>query len=49
MVEELLRNGAKIRIMNNRGHVPLHIATIYGHLEIVQLLVKHDPKIVDIR
>ena len=37
-----------MRIMNVDGYVPLHIATICGHLEIVQLLVEHDPEIVDI-
>ena len=36
---ELLKNGAKMTLKGDDGLVPLHVAAIGGHLELVKLLV----------
>lgn len=39
----LIRNGADLRAVQGDGQTPLHMAAIGGQVEIVKLLLKHDP------
>ena len=42
LVEYLIEQGADINHQNNKGMTPLHIAALYGYVDIVMLLVKNN-------
>ncbi len=46
-VKELLDNGVDVNIINknNKNCTPLHIASIYGHIEILRLLIERGANI----
>eukprot|EP01132_Coremiostelium_polycephalum_P000005 gene5-7_t len=45
----LLQHQASIHAVNHNDHTPLHLAAQQGHVEMVQLLVKQDGKIDDMK
>ncbi|XP_052797548.1 uncharacterized protein LOC128229769 [Mya arenaria] len=42
IVERILSKGANVKIKDHRGHYPIFLAAIRGHLETVRVLLKHD-------
>lgn len=41
-VVTLLKNGASVDIFSNHGHYPLHVAAISNHIDIIDILVRHN-------
>lgn len=40
--EILIKRGANVSVMTHSGWSPLHEASLYGHLNIIKLLLEHD-------
>ena len=45
ILQELLKNGAKIEAQDFNGQTPLHHASSRGHFKVVRCLVEHSAKI----
>lgn len=41
VIRVLLKHGARVNTVNERGQTPLHVAAIHGAVDAVRLLVKH--------
>ncbi len=41
IIEELLKKGAKVNMVDKHGHTALHLACIIGSKEIIEILLKH--------
>lgn len=45
IAELLIANGASVRIVDDKGHTPLHLASIKGHKDVVELLIANGAQI----